>query len=71
LIREKIYDIYSYLGFDIRAKREEVFTVMKQLRNKNRKITHNNQYIAVKKNIKKELYMHIKKLIRRVDEEGN
>jgi hypothetical protein len=71
LIKEKLYDIYSYLGFDIRERKKDVYAMIKELRNNRRKKTHNNRYLAEKKNLKKELYLHIKKLLRRVGEEEN
>ena len=69
LIKDKMFDIYEYLGFDIRNKREEVFTLIKQEKRNKRVKNHQNQYKAEKKNLKKTLYLYIKKLINKIDNE--
>ena len=69
LIKDKLFDIYEYLGFDIRNKREEVFAMIKNEKRNTRKKDHQNKYKKDKKNLKKILYMYIKKLITKIENE--
>ena len=69
LIKEKIFDIYEYLGFPIREKKTEVFKIIKKSRTTKRNKDHQNRYQTKKTNLKKALYMHIKKLIEKIESE--
>lgn len=70
LIKDKLFDIYEYLGFDIRNKKEEVFQMIKEERTHARKIQSNNKYKVKKNNLKKALYVYIKKMITKIDNEN-
>lgn len=69
LIKDKIFNMYEYLGFPIREKKEEVFAMMKRIRQNKRKKNHDNRYVANKLNLKKALYEHIHKLLKKYEDQ--
>jgi hypothetical protein len=70
LIKDKLFDIYEYMGFPIREKKSEVFMMMKKLRRTRRKKGHDNRYVAKKINLKKALYNHIKKMLMKHEDQN-
>lgn len=66
LITEKLFDIFEYMGFNIRTQREDVFRQIKILKRNQRQRDHQNTYAPIKENIKKRMADHIRKIIRKI-----
>ena len=71
IISEKIFDIYEYLGFNMRKEREDVFKKIKQLKRNTRQRNHQNTYVPIKENIKKRLAYYIKRMLRKIERREN
>ena len=66
LITDQLFDMYEYMGFDIREKREQVFRKIKILKRNRRMKDHNNRYMAIKENLKKKLHDFFNKMVTKI-----
>lgn len=66
LITDKIFDMFEYMGFNIRNEREDVFKQIKILKRNQRMRDHQNTYAPIKENIKKRMGDYNRKIKRKI-----